>query len=908
MTTIQLGHDVVDVDQALIALDRAECADSLAAFIRLAWPIVEPGQPYTHGWHIDAMCEHLEAITWQEIPDYNRLLINIPPGTMKSLCVSVFWPAWEWGPQNMPHLRYLCASHSLDIGVRDSMRMRRLVSSDWFQDRWPHVVLTKDQNQKTKFENTATGFRQAVAAGSITGSRGDRVICFPADELVHTEHGLRSIGSIVEDRSAVKVWSADPLTGKRELKRVIGWHRNPASQLVEVGLSDGSRFRCTPDHRIWTGRGWVAAGLLQASDRIPNFPASNGFYKRVADGIPLAKSAAAFMRRHDFLDLIGRQFMPGRGFSLQDIAAATLAFGNRGPICASPDFLYGSAFDAIPRRKRIGGFSADGDLGRLFAGQDRARSVFQNRERPMSFGVRDIVGARSIAKIEQSAIRAVAVMMAHFLARSRRPDKRQHHDLMDKHLRRLSVPVGVKSRVAFGWRRFKDFLRDREASPSDPWDDAAFAANAAHIADAVKSFKARNRFPLFVRDAGHVDETFCLTVEDHHTFFVGNGNGVLVANCDDPHSVEGAASDQMRQTTIEWFTEAVPTRLNNPDSSAIVVVMQRLHEEDVSGVILDRQLGYDHLCLPMRATLWRKEHPTRIGFVDPREEEGELLFPERFPEEVVARDERVMGIYATAGQFQQEPAPRGGGVIKREWWQLHTEKTYPPMDFIIASLDTAYTEKTENDFSALTVWGVFSGAMVSWANKWAAPGSRLMDIGDQTLRFDEAMQVKSRSDQFGGDLPRAMLMTAWAERLELHALVLKVAQTCRAMKVDRLLIEDKAAGHSVAQELRRLFGHEDWSVQLVNPGRIDKLARLHSVSHLFAEGMIYAPDKAWADMVIQQVSVFPKGKHDDLVDCVSMSLRHLRDAGMLKRAPEWAADAADGMRATGGDPPPIYPG
>ena len=152
-----------------------------------------------------------------------------------------------------------------------------------------------------------------------------------------------------------------------------------------------------------------------------------------------------------------------------------------------------------------------------------------------------------------------------------------------------------------------------------------------------------------------------------------------------------------------------------------------------------------------------------------------------------------------------------------------------------------------------------------------------------------------------------MLMSAWQERLELHDLVTKVSDSCRKMRVDRLLIEDKAAGHSVAQEIRRLYGHEKWAVQLINPGAQDKLARLYSIQHLFAEGMIYAPERAWSDMVITQTASFPKGKHDDIVDTVSMGLRHLRDIGLLERSPERIA-AIDASRLHTGQPPPaLYP-
>jgi predicted phage terminase large subunit-like protein len=547
-TFVRVGGLVLDADKVLIDLDKAEAAESLVAFIRMAWSIVEPGQPYTHGWHIDAICDHLEAITdGHELADgtlYNRLLVNVPPGTMKSLITNVFWPAWEWGPCNMPHLRYVCAAHKVEnLSARDSRRMRQLITSEWYQARWGDLVkLAKDQNEKLNFVNSVGGFRIATAITSLTGIRGDRVII------------------------------------------------------------------------------------------------------------------------------------------------------------------------------------------------------------------------------------------------------------------------------------------------------------------------------------------------------------------DDPHSVDSAASETQRQTEVTTFLEAIPTRLNDPIRSSIVIIMQRLHEEDVSGVILDKQLGYDHLMLPMEFDPSRA-FPTKLGFVDPRSEAGELLFPERFPAEVVTRDKRVMGPYATAGQFQQEPTPRGGGVIKREWWRLYEASVFPPMEYVVAALDTAYTIKAENDFSALTVWGLFSGAQAQRIDAYATRGGQRRDTQDAMNMFDEAAQVLHRGPQGPrGDQPRLMLMDGWQERLELHDLVEKVAKSCRRLKVDLLLIENKAAGHSVAQEIRRLYSHEDWGVQMYDPKTLDKLARLYSIQHLFAEGIIYAPDRAFADMVIQQVSVFPKGKNDDIVDTVSMAVKHFRDRGLLVREPEWQAEMQESMR------------
>jgi predicted phage terminase large subunit-like protein len=111
----------------------------------------------------------------------------------------------------------------------------------------------------------------------------------------------------------------------------------------------------------------------------------------------------------------------------------------------------------------------------------------------------------------------------------------------------------------------------------------------------------------------------------------------------------------------------------------------------------------------------------------------------------------------------------------------------------------------------------------------------------------------------------------------------------------------------VAQEIRRLFGSDAWAVQLVDPKAQDKLARLYSVQHLFFEGMIYAPDRSWADMVITQTAGFPKMKHDDLTDTLSQGLQHLRGIGLLTRAPERLAELNDAMQHHGAEPEPLYP-
>jgi hypothetical protein len=132
---------------------------------------LEPNALYVHGWHIDFICEHLEAIMDGRLAP--RLLINVPPGTMKSLLVSVFWPAWEWGPRGLASLRYLTTSYSESYVKRDARRMRDLINSEWYQGLWPLQLV---REAEISFENAARGYREGRPFSGLTGGRGDRLI------------------------------------------------------------------------------------------------------------------------------------------------------------------------------------------------------------------------------------------------------------------------------------------------------------------------------------------------------------------------------------------------------------------------------------------------------------------------------------------------------------------------------------------------------------------------------------------------------------------------------------------------------------------------------------------------------------------------------------------------------------
>ena len=130
---------------------------SLYEFVKQSWSTVEPGIPFVPSWHIELICKHLEAVSRGDI---KRLLINIPPRHSKSTIVSVMWPMWEW--INSPEQKFLAASYSGTLSIRDNLKARRLIQSPWYQERWGHVFqLSGDQNAKQRFEQSKTGYRRS---------------------------------------------------------------------------------------------------------------------------------------------------------------------------------------------------------------------------------------------------------------------------------------------------------------------------------------------------------------------------------------------------------------------------------------------------------------------------------------------------------------------------------------------------------------------------------------------------------------------------------------------------------------------------------------------------------------------------------------------------------------------------
>ena len=221
----------------LIEVDRDLSRKGLRYFVRAAWHQVEPSRKYLSNWHIDAICDHLEAVTKQDI---TRLVINVPPGSMKSLLCCVFWPAWVWTFK--PYTKWIYGSYALGISKRDNLRMRRLIESPWYQARWGQNFKQLDDNWGAiKFVNDQAGYRLATSVGgTCTGEHADvQVVDDPIKpmDVSGTSAVTRSVLKSCE--SWWQETMASRLVDFEKSGRVIIMQRLHTHDLAGIVLNDG---------------------------------------------------------------------------------------------------------------------------------------------------------------------------------------------------------------------------------------------------------------------------------------------------------------------------------------------------------------------------------------------------------------------------------------------------------------------------------------------------------------------------------------------------------------------------------------------------------------------------------------------------------------------------------------------
>lgn len=319
---------------------------------------------------------------------------------------------------------------------------------------------------------------------------------------------------------------------------------------------------------------------------------------------------------------------------------------------------------------------------------------------------------------------------------------------------------------------------------------------------------------------------------------------------DDPHNAQEAASDLERQRAIDWFTQTVSTR-GVTRGASIVVIMQRLHEQDLSGHILASEGAEDwtHICLPMRYEPGALP-PTKAcrPNVDIRTTPGELLWEALFPESRLRPLERDLGSYGTAGQLQQRPAPAEGGLIKRGWLQPYAETGR--FEQIVLSWDTAMKDKTSNDYSVGQAWGV--------------RGADRYLLTRERGRWDFPML-----------LDKMEALHAWARKHYPSAGI-------------TTLVENTAAGPDAIRVLRRTI-----TGVIAVRAKGDKTQRVMASQPVLEAGNVFLPGRPnphgdgidptsmpeWAQQVVDEWAAFPNAAHDDDVDAMTQTMLHLQGRG-----------------------------
>jgi predicted phage terminase large subunit-like protein len=311
------------------------------------------------------------------------------------------------------------------------------------------------------------------------------------------------------------------------------------------------------------------------------------------------------------------------------------------------------------------------------------------------------------------------------------------------------------------------------------------------------------------------------------------GRGANYIIIDDSAKPDEAFSDIQRKAVNDWFDHTVYSRLNDKKTGCIIVIQQRLHEDDLVGHILGMNEPWKLIRFPAIA----EEDETHIiqtpyGIERVERRIGEALHPEREPLEILRHIREVQGEYNFAGQYQQAPAPLGGGLVKAEWF-----KTYPnepsKYDMVVQSWDTANKPSELSDYSVCTTWGVKDKHIY------------LRHVYRKRVGYPELKRaVRDQAEAFG-------------------------AQT--------ILIEDKASGTQLIQEL---VSEGMQAVKRYEPA-MDKTMRMNSVTSTIENGFVHLPEKApWLGEYLHELATFPLGKYDDQADSTSQALDWFKGASM----------------------------
>ena len=802
------------------------------------WPTVEPGAPYVHGWHQDAVCEHLEAVTHGQI---RRLLINIPFGMMKSLSCSVFWPAWEWGPAGMPWLRYIGTSYRGDYADRDSRKMRDVVASEVYQRHW-HVPL--ERGGETSFSNSHKGSRDSVPFTSLTGGRGDRLI-------IDDPHSTETAESDLERGRAIRIFRESVpsrLNDQRTSAIVIIMQRLHEADVsgVALALDLGYTHLCYPaDVEVLARSGWKRFADVGPYEEVMAVdPATlRGRWERPTRHIRYPYRGEIKRYSSDVLDLA---VTPDHRMVFKDYN--DWKKDKRKNWRVAPAFQLPKHF-YVPQA--IEWHGADAPV--TFAGRIWAPSAFAEF---MGWYLAEGCASekRCLTRIVQAAGPKADEITA-MLARTPFPTAPRRHgrdgmlvwSIGSKPLAATLEPLGKS------W----DKRAPEEVKALAP---AHLQTFLTAYAKGDGHFAARNHQKITIASRSK------RMIDDLQECAVKAGWAASACRCEVPEG--GTINGYRRPGGTMWKLYIRASKISGQARKWYAKVRAEncsteFYDGEVfcvsvpSTALVVRRNGRVAIsgnCLPMEFDPARRCITYVKGvefFRDPRTHEGELLFPERFPRAEVDALKKALGAYASAGQMQQSPVPREGKMFKRGWFDL--VPSAPADCRWMRWWDVADTEEQLGSDPAFTA-GVKLGYSAS---------TQMFYVADVKRAREEAPEIR-----------RLIKATAGADGLDCHI---------------GLPIDPGGAGKGRAKDMVRML-----------PGFVvhteretgSKVVRAEPVQSQAEAGLVKivrgsaVEQPEWIEPFLSEIEKFPSAAHKDQVDALANAFAYLVGDAMFNASEE----------------------
>ena len=706
-TREEMEQEAEALQWARISLERKQMQRSFAEFAKKAWYKI-PHLADTRlewNWHHDALCFHLQSMIedWaaakknsKHIQKVKNLMVNIAPGTTKSLLTMVLFPSWVW--TKYPRWTVRCVSSNPRSVLESSDYARQLTTSDWYVDLFiPKTGVEKwaiekglepwavrdDKNAVSDWGNTLGGYRRSTGISApITGEHTDWILCFSAGTQVETEFGPVDIEKIGAMNPLPRVWSYNVKTKKKELKQVTKWAHTGKKKTVTIRTSTGDVLSCTDDHPIWTQeRGYVEAASLvpelqsthptlesgyasQTSRMQECLPCVRDLFEELYPGCSRARQTSSTRSevRPVLFDEVPTHHCVG---------TSTRSYMSLLPASIQPwidESVQRVLFEVMLRGASESNVGTQVYTETMWSLSDaHANHVSQEKVLHLSVQERSTFqGHAGEGELELFG-QANEVLRGRSMGEPRALDQGTGWHAMYR-VREDETGKGVYR---------SPYRRECPEQSIDQPDHLVrfLPLDSSQIGECtVESIDFD-----FTGGRREAVDVYDITVAGNHNFFA---NGILVHNCDDPHDAEQVNSEEMRHTVIVKWDDAIFNRVNDRRTACRVLVMQRLRHDDLSGHIIDRdRLGKIKIwCLLIIASEFEADNSfeTPFGWKDPRHDQSfynsceGLLDPIRFPRSGLHEELTRLTPRGYAAQHQQRPDSDTSTSFKIGWWSWYT--------------------------------------------------------------------------------------------------------------------------------------------------------------------------------------------------------------------------------------------